>query len=71
MNKNILRAFEQAGGTVEFLIDAYMTIPVEDFDPERFAYILINECKRLADKSIEENLQERPSQGIKDFFGSF
>ena len=71
MNKNILRAFEQAGGTVEFLTDAYMTIPGEDFDPERFVYILINECKRLADKSIEENLQERPSQGIKDFFGSF
>lgn len=73
MNKNILRAFEQAGGKVQFLDTPgeYETITGEDFDPVRFAYILINECKNLADKCDEENLHKRPSQHINSFFGSY
>jgi len=58
MNREILQLFRQAGGTVSVSEDAILTY-TDNFDPVKFAELIIKECADTILKVLEDDRMKK------------
>ena len=69
MNKQIEPLFKQAGGYVEVDNAGNYFTYTQDFDPEKFAELLIQECTTVIEQNLFQGIGWNTSRAVKRHFG--
>jgi hypothetical protein len=69
MNKRIEPLFKQAGGYVEIDNKGNYFTYTQDFDPEKFAQLLIQECTTVIEQNLFQGIGWNTSRAVKRHFG--